>query len=321
MILDTIRDFPKQFDFKPSIKNHRGIFAFNKFVVCGMGGSNLAGALLKAWKPKLDIYFHRDYGLPPLSSLKERLIICCSYSGNTEETLEAFEEAKDKGLEVVVITTGGKLLERAIRSRVPYIELPRTGQQPRTATGYLFLSLLAFTDPDALAEAYTLKRLLDSQRARGRAEALARNLVGKVPVVYASDRNAALATNWKIKFNENGKTPAFCNIFPELNHNEMNGFDAGSDATKRLSENFAFMFLKDEEDHPKIQKRMEVLERLYQSRGLAVEIVPLTGTSRLEKIFQTVMMGDWISCFLAGLCGIDPEPVPMVEEFKLLISS
>ena len=99
----------------------------------------------------------------------------------------------------------------------------------------------------------------------------------------------------------------------------MNGFEAGSEVTKNLAQAFVFIFLKDSEDHPKIEKRMEVLERLYQSRGLHVEVISLAGRSRLEKIFQAVLLGDWISCALAGLCGIDPEPVPMVEEFKMLI--
>jgi glucose/mannose-6-phosphate isomerase len=148
---------------------------------------------------------------------------------------------------------------------------------------------------------------------------LARNLSGHLPIVYASRRNIALAFTWKIKFNETGKTPAFYNTLPEANHNEMTGFDV-KDGTRALSSQIHFLFLKDNADHPRIQKRMEVLEKLYRDRKLPVENIEINGTNRLEKIFRSLILADWVSYHLALKYGVEPEEVPMVEEFKRLIA-
>ncbi len=149
--------------------------------------------------------------------------------------------------------------------------------------------------------------------------ALAQKLHDKIPIIYASSRNQALARNWKIKFNETGKIPAFCNVLPELNHNEMTGFDA-TPATKQLSSLFHFIFLKDAEDHPRIIKRMETLKKLYNDRGLAVETIELNRQEIFHKIFSCLVLADWTAYYLAKSYGVEPEQVPMVEEFKRLIA-
>ncbi|MBI2506768.1 MAG: bifunctional phosphoglucose/phosphomannose isomerase, partial [Candidatus Colwellbacteria bacterium] len=139
-----------------------------------------------------------------------------------------------------------------------------------------------------------------------------------IPIIYSSRRNIALAYNWKIKFNETGKAPAFYNTFPELNHNEMTGFDV-QETTRELSDKMFFIFLKDEDDHPKITKRMEVLERLYRDRKLSVAVVSLEGNSKMEKIFNSLTLADWTAYYTAKRYNVEPEQVPMVEEFKKLL--
>lgn len=147
---------------------------------------------------------------------------------------------------------------------------------------------------------------------------MAGKLRDRVPVIYASNRNGALARNWKIKFNENGKVPAFYNVFPELNHNEMTGFDAMK-KTKPLAKSFHFVILADNEDHPQIKRRMDVIEKLFAKRGLRTERVGISGATRYERIFSNLLLAEWASYHTALLYGVEAEEVPMVEEFKKLI--
>ena len=153
----------------------------------------------------------------------------------------------------------------------------------------------------------------------GIAEKLAETLKGKVPVIYSSATNKSIAYNWKIKFNETGKIPAFYNVVPELNHNEMTGFDA-KESSAKLSENFHFIFLKDDSDHPQNLKRMEVMEKLYADRGFPVSVLELRGSSKIEKIFSSLVLADWAAYHTAEIYGLESEQVPMVEEFKKLVS-
>jgi glucose/mannose-6-phosphate isomerase len=131
-------------------------------------------------------------------------------------------------------------------------------------------------------------------------------------------RNHGIARNWKIKFNETGKIPAFYNSLPELNHNEMTGFDV-ADASRALSEHFYFLILKDPEDNPRIHKRMEILEKLYADRGLSVETITLEGDAAFYKAAVALMIADWAAFYTAEGYGLESEQVPMVEEFKKLI--
>src|SRR3989344_3933394 len=317
---DAILNFPKQFEYEPVIENADKFKPGKKFVVCGMGGSHLAADILKTVRPEIDITIHSDYGFPPMSKseLQRSLMILSSYSGNTEEPVDSFQRAHEQKLPMLAIATGGKLVELARASDVPYILLPNTGIQPRSALGISFLAmLLGMGEHDLLKEARVLAQKLSPEAQEHAGKALAEKLRGRMPVIYSSTRNLSLAYNWKIKLNETGKTPAFYNVLPELNHNEMTGFDEAP-ATRSLSEKFHFIFLKDPADDPRIQKRMQVLEKLYEDRGLPVEIVPLPGDG-LQKVFGNLLLADWFALYTAENYGVESEQVPMVEEFKKLI--
>jgi len=314
----ALRDFPKQFEFEPVIEHVARLELREKFVIAGMGGSCLVPELLQAWRPELDVIAHRDYGLPA-TDLDERLVIVSSYSGNTEEALDAFQTALDRRLPVVAIGTGGELLRLAEASRSPYIRVPDTGIQPRSALGFNLVALMAFVGDDiGMAELRELRYSLDTDRCAGNGAELAARLRGKIPLVYASERNAGIAHNWKIKFNETSKIPAFTNVFPELNHNEMTGFDR-IPTTAPLSDRLHGIFLTDANDDPRVQRRMEITRGLYAQRGLAVEVVPIDGTSVWQRIFTSLLTADWAALRLAEAYGTEPEQVPMVEEFKRLI--
>lgn len=320
-LYDAIKNFNKQFEYEPKVENENALKKGGEFIVVGMGGSHLAADLIKVWKPEMDLAVHSDYGLPPFKDevLKEYLIILSSYSGNTEEVLDAYESAKKKGCATAVISIGGKLLELAKKDGIPYVEMPDTGIQPRSALGFSTKVLLKLMgEEDALKESSSLVYSLDTQEYETLGAALAGRLNGFVPLIYSSSRNFPLAYNWKIKFNETAKIPAFCNAVPELNHNEMTGFDVNP-KTKPLSEKFSFLFLWDEEDPLRIKKRMEVLDKLLRSRKFPVEILKLEGKNAFEKIFSSLILADWTSYYLAEQYGVEAEHVPMVEEFKGLI--
>jgi glucose/mannose-6-phosphate isomerase len=323
MILDDIKNYPKQFEYEPKVENAAkfGKRKFTKFIVAGMGGSHLAADILKTWHPELDILIWSNYGLPQLreKDLKERLLIVNSYSGGTEEAIDTFTAAREKRVPLAVIAARGKLITLAQKNKVPYVQMPDFHVQPRMATGLNLMAMLAVTGEKAwLVEARQLAVQLHPSREELRGRDLAKRLHGMVPIVYASQRNTAIAYNWKIKFNETGKVPAFYNVVPELNHNEMTGFDAKG-RTPSLSHHFHFLFLKDGADDRRIIKRMSVLEKLYKDRGFKVEVVFLQGKTELHKIFNALSLADWTAYHTAKLYDVDPEQVPMVEEFKKLI--
>ena len=221
---EAILNFAKQFEYEPEIENADKLQKLEKFILVEMGGSHLQGELLKSVRPAFDLVVHRDYGLPELSesALKNSLIIASSYSGNTEETISAFEEAIEKGYPVAASSIGGKLIELAKQHEVPYVQIPDTGIQPRSALGFTFKTLAKLTgQEEVLRDAATLASQLAPEEYEEKGKALAATLKGSVPVIYSSRRNESVAYNWKIKFNETGKVPAFYNVFPELNHNEM----------------------------------------------------------------------------------------------------
>lgn len=318
---EAIKNFNKQFEYDPKIENEEKLGKYGRFVVTGMGGSHLAADLLKAWDYRVEIKVYSNYGLPNMSNdvLKSSLVIVSSYSGNTEEIIESFKEAQKNELSVAVVAVGGKLIELAKEIGVPYIQMPDTGIQPRSALGFSFNALLKLMgETDALKEAMKLTDSLNPVEFENTGHLFAEKLKGHIPVIYSSERNEAIAYNWKIKFNETGKIPAFYNVFPELNHNEMTGFDV-QESSKELSKNFYFILLKDSSDHPKVIKRMEVLEKLYRDRGLNVEIMELRGKDQLNKIFSSLVLADWIAYYTAEQYGLESEQVPMVEEFKKLI--
>lgn len=320
MMYESLKNLYKQFEFVPVVENAKGLRKAETYIVAGMGGSNLASGLLKLLRPDLNIYFHRNYGLPhlPKKQLRQSLLIASSHSGNTEETIDSFQKAMREKIPVAVIASGGKLLDLARKNKKPYIQLPH-GIQPRTAIGYSLLAFLKLVGDNAgLREATNLFHQLKSTEYERAGKTLARKLKGNVPIIYASEKNGILSYNWKIRLNETGKIPAFSSVFPELNHNEMTGFDI-KERTRELSQKFFFVFLKDASDNPRILKRMNVTERLYRERGLPVEVIIVNGKTSLHKMLSSILIADWTSYYLAKEYGVDPEPVPLVEEFKKLI--
>ena len=322
MMRQAILDFPKQFAFKPRIERRRKVPGYRRFIVAGMGGSALPGVLFAQEYPDIPITIHRNYGLPYIADkeLKKTLVVAVSYSGNTEEAIDAFQTAIDRGIDVCVISVGGKLLLLAQQHGIPYIQLPDNGIQPRAAIGFITMALAALLRRrDILKSLQQLAQTLRADEYESAGNRLAEQLLHKIPVVYASERNSALAYIWKITFNETSKIPAFCNVLPELNHNEMTGFDTHA-GTRALTERFSFVMLQDADDHTRIKRRMEMTAKMFRDRTSRVEEISLEGASRSFRVFSSVRAAEWTAYHLARLYHVDPDAIPMVEEFKKLIA-
>ena len=314
---ESIYNFPRQFAWNPEMVGAAYKKGIEKYIVVGMGGSHLAADLLSVTHPHLSIAVHKNYGLPFLSQkeIKKTLVILSSYSGNTEEVLDAFKKVRILGLKCAVTAMGGTLLTLAQKYAIPHVQLPDTGIQPRMATGFSLKALLKImSDEDALKKTSELGETLNAEDFRARGRNIANMIKQRIPVIYASESNFPLAYNSKIKFNETGKVPAFCNMLPELNHNEMTGFSESQSVKK-----FCFILLKDAADHPRIIKRMNILKRLLLKKGARVKTIDISHKNIWYKIFSTLLIADFAAYHVAKNLGHDPEDVPMVEEFKKMM--
>lgn len=310
---DAVRRTHEQFSYVPEVHNADQMHGmYKQYILGAMGGSHLAAGILKLWKPKINLYVHRSYELPPYDEefLEDSLHIACSYSGNTEETISFAQAAYERALPLLIITTGGTLLAFAQEHHLPHIILPRTGVQPRAALGYILIALATATnEPVCVGDMHVLGETFRATDYKTAGESIAASIGDATPVIYASVHNLSLAYTWKIKLNETGKIPAFYNVLPEANHNEMQGFGAGDGK-------YHFIILKDERDHVGIQQRMDVLETMLQDLGYNVTSVPFVGDSVLARAFASLALADWTALSIAHTKKRDPEAVPMVEAFK-----
>jgi glucose/mannose-6-phosphate isomerase len=293
-------------------------------VVAGMGGSAIGGALARAAlgdQASRPIFPARGYGLPPWTT-PDTTVLCASYSGETEETLACFESAGALGARRIVVTCGGSLAEQARAEGVPVIPIPG-GFQPRAAIAYSLVSALEVAalcgcGPRLTAEIdVTADHLGELVRSWGPdapedsyAKELARALHGTVPVIAGADLTMPIAYRWKTQINENALGPAFCGELPELDHNEIAGWEGASPGT------FSAIFLSDCDSHPRLRTRIELTERLVRPHAALTRVIETSGESALERVCSLVLLGDLVSVYLAALGGADPTPVPALTELK-----
>jgi glucose/mannose-6-phosphate isomerase len=294
-------------------------------VVCGMGGSaiggNLATAALgdRATRPITTV---RGYALESWTG-PDSLVLCASYSGNTEETLACFEAAGAAGAGRVALTTGGTLAEAARADGVPVIGVP-AGMQPRAAVVYMIVGVLECAAlcgaaPGVHAEIDTAAELLGALVEEwgpdapedSPAKALARDLQGALPVVHGAGPTSAVARRWKTQLNENAGAAAFFSELPEANHNEICGWERGRGVAP-----LAGVFLEDPDQHPRIRRRIELTAAEVQRTGAPALRLAARGETRLERVLSLVLLGDLASVYLAILDGVDPTPVEAIERFK-----
>jgi glucose/mannose-6-phosphate isomerase len=315
----AISQWPQQFNWKPTVSYSERLSSHPYVIVGGMGGSHLAADLLPLIGSSKPVFVHQNYGLPklPPQILRNSLFIASSHSGNTEETLDFAHTALRNNYALAGITTGGKLAELLQDNQLPHVMLPNDHIQPRVTLGYGLLALGKLLGENALINDLHALKSFDTQPAQTQANKLASSLYRSVPIIYASERNQALSYIWKITFNETGKIPAFSNVFPELNHNEMTSYDHHR-STRKLSKRYQFIFLRDQADHSQIQQRMDITQKLYEERGFVVHNIQREG-SPPEKVFYSLLLASWTALLLADHYRNEPEQVPMVEDLKKLL--
>lgn len=311
-ILLKIREFVKQFDFEPVIENKENFKYSKKFLICGMGGSHLAGDYLKFLFPEIDIYIHKDYELPNLNDLYERLIIAISYSGNTEETLSSFNEALNRKLNLIAISKNGTLLNLAKENNVPYIKLPEDDIVPRLAVGYMIKGLFKLINPDLSVNSEYLEKEVNIQQIEKKSQLLAEEIGNKILLIYSIEYLYPLSYYWKIMFNENSKHPAFLAFLPELCHNELEIFE-----NEKFYKNFFVLFLNAPDFiKEKVRKRIDILKNLLDEREIKNEIINFIGKERLIISIKNILAAGFTSYYLAKLKNIDPIETNLIEEFK-----
>jgi glucose/mannose-6-phosphate isomerase len=302
----------------------RGIDAI---VLCGLGGSAIGGDLLRSYlaaELRVPFFINRHYTLPGFVGPRT-LVIVSSYSGDTEEAIAAFKEAVKRRARVLCISSGGTLGKLAKAKRRQMIHVPG-GLPPRAALGYSFFPLLqTFMKLKLVSDksreiSETIKLLTQKAEEYGnpdpqsnKAFELAQQLHGKLGVVYSStDRFDAVNTRWRGQFAENGKSLAFGHVIPEMNHNELVGWKVLKDQMREMQ----VFILRDEDDHKRIQLRMEITKAILAEYTSHVTEVWSEGTSPLARMFSLVYLGDWVSYYLAILNKEDPMPVQVIDRLK-----
>lgn len=296
-------------------------------VVLGMGGSAIGGDLVRTLvegQIQVPMAVCREYQLPGYVG-PDTLVVASSYSGNTEETLSATREALDREARVIAITTGGQLARMAQQQGLPLLRFQYSAQ-PRAALGFSFglllgiLAKLGYLDEarlgvdEAIATCQKLPSSLGPQVPTGanRAKQLALRLQGKLPIVYGAGILSEVARRWKGQFNENSKAWAYFEQLPELNHNAVVGYENPPDLAGRLH----VILLSSSSFHPRVAARVRITGQILQQRGVAHEVVDARGNSPAAQMMDCIMMGDYVSYYLALLYGSDPTPVQVIDFLK-----
>ncbi|MFH1996601.1 MAG: bifunctional phosphoglucose/phosphomannose isomerase [Candidatus Omnitrophota bacterium] len=298
-------------------------------VFAGLGGSAIGADLIRSYlneQSRIPIFVNRHYTLPGFVSSKT-LVIVSSYSGNTEETLSAFRQAVKKKARIIAVTSGGILADLAKKFKVPFVTIPG-GLPPRCALAYSFFPALVLLEKLKVCgkqgrfvdETADLLRVLRNKKvgsavpaSRNIAKKIAMLLFGKFPVFYSGqDHFDAVATRWRGQLSENSKALSSSHVLPEMNHNEIVGWEN----PPRLLGKWTAVFLRDSGDHPRIKKRFEVSARILKDSGAATIELTSVGSSLLPRIFSLVHIGDYTSFYLALLYGQDPTPVARIDYLK-----
>lgn len=301
----------------------------NKIYLIGMGSSATGAELMQAYLYKSCPYpmeIARHYEVPGWVD-EETLVIASSFSGSTEETLTALVSSRNKGAQAIAVTGGGEMMLKAAKEEFDYIKVP--GNMPtRTALGYIFVPLYRIFQHLGLVEEGD--RMLSETRAflaeqnelfsnieDNEALHLAEELNDTLPVFYSDAINMQpVNLRWRRQFEENAKTLAYGNTLPEMTHNEIVGWERVVHLTGRLS----VVMLKDQEDNPRVQRRMEIVEDLIRDQTASLHVLKTRGNNRLSRMFSLVQLADWTSFYLAMISGVDPTPVTKIDLLKSRLS-
>ena len=302
--------------------------AFRHVVVAGMGGSAIGGDMLRAYAASaasVPIIVWRNYGLPAFVQGPESLVIVSSHSGNTEEALSVFEEAKKAGASLIAVTTGGKLALRAGQADVACWIFEHSGQ-PRAAVGYSFGLLLAavsrlglIADPgqemaDAILQMRNQQQEIQAPVpiVENSAKRIAGQLMGRLPIILAADHLVPVARRWTTQINELAKAVAQYNELPEADHNMI----AGVNNPETLFGSTMVLFLRSAGFHPRNLQRTDLTKQVMMIEGFSTGFIDVCGDTRLAQQWTALHFGDYVAYYLAISYMENPTPVPVLEEFK-----
>jgi len=291
-------------------------------LITGMGGSGIGANLVESLtfgRIPIPITVCKGYNIPQFVS-PHTLFIACSYSGNTEETLAAVQKAMLKRSHIICITSGGKLLELAKEYNFLYIQLPDGYASPRTMIGYMVVSLLSVLYHTNLIGAAFIKETENAigyldrgeKAIQAEAEIISKKLKGKLPFIYCDGRLLAMATRFQQQLNENAKQLAHVNTFPEMNHNEIVGWQFPENILPQIQ----VIYLYSDHDHDRVEKRLEICREIFEKRSNPIIDIVAQGASLLEQYYYLIHLTDWISYYLAKENGVDPDPVEAIDYLK-----
>jgi glucose/mannose-6-phosphate isomerase len=303
-------------------------FSPNAIVICGVGGSAIGGDILCEWLSTVSnvhCMVSRSYSIPP-SVNKDSLVLVASYSGNTEETLSMFNEAKKREAKIVCISSGGQLAKLAASKAIPVAKVP-TGMMPRASVGLLLGTMIGILEKVGLVSKEkqlqeSVKALQSVARACGSsvstvdnpAKKMAHQLVGTIPVVVGYDISRPIAKRWANQFNENSKTLAFSSQLPELNHNEIVGWMKDS-----RSRGFSAIFLDHDHASASMIRRVKATKDMV-NRVAQVHSVSAEGKGPLAQMLSLMLVGDYVSVYLGLLGSEDPSSNEPIDELKKVLS-
>ncbi len=331
-MLGEIDNLPDQLGFAYQLGLRHTLPAWTdirQVIIAGMGGSAIGADLLASYSASLapiPVFVHRDYSLPLFARGGETLVICSSHSGNTEETLDAFEAARKAGCRILAVCTGGELAKRANAAGIPLWTFDHSGQ-PRAAVGFSFGLLLAlferlgFLPPQGEAVGAALEAMKEMQQhlraevpaANNPAKRYAGQLVGRWVTVVGAGLLSAVARRWKGQLNEVAKAAANFEFLPEANHNTLAGT---LNPQSLLNAHTITLFLQSASDHPRNRLRSQLTRQAYMLEGLNTDFIEARGSHPLAHMWTLILFGDYMAYYLAMAYGVDPTPIQALVEFK-----
>lgn len=310
----AILEFDRQFSFKPikfvnldCLKNAKA----DAVIIVGMGGSGQVGDIIAGLREELNIpvpvICWKDYELPEIK-FKNPFFIFISFSGNTEETLSGFREVKNKA----AVCSGGKLLEMAEAEKTPAAIFKNLEIKARQESGLMFygtIGILKSLFPKIKIQNFILNKSGLEKTGKEIAEKISNQIV----LLYSSQKNAYLAYNWKTRLNETAKIPAFCGIIPEICHNEIEIFES-----KSFSPKISTIIIKDDSDTACVKEKIKKIEKIFKKNKIHSVAAKLKGRNSLEKIWNSLVLADWVSYYSAKINGIDPAKTEIIDALKAL---
>ena len=296
-------------------------------IIVGMGGSAIGGQLLKDWlhnKASIPIEVCRDYVLPGYAD-RSSLVVAVSYSGQTEETLTAFLEAARRHCTIVTVSSGGHLQAFSEKLQTPHIGIPE-GFAPRAAIAYTFFPLVVLMEKLGVAKnvkgevqetLQVLRKVSEENKLKvplknNQAKKLATEIEGTVPIVYGFRQYDSVARRLKCQFNENSKVPSKFDVFSELNHNEVVGWEA----PRNLTKHFSIILIRDSQEPPEIKHRIEITKQIASKKVSRMLEIHAVGKHKLARMLSAMYVGDFASIYLALLRGVDPTPTKTIARLK-----